>query len=329
MKADEFLKGKYSDGNLFFLWGTEPFLLHASIRALTDARAGEPAELNYARLPRSSKPGEIIAACEQLPSFADCRVVLVENSELFDKGDAAALTGYLPSLPQTTVAAFTYSGAPDKRRALYKYMAKNAVCVEAAPLAAAGLCRWMISQARRSGITLSPECARQLMEISGTDMYVLQGEIRKLAMCGEAITPQIVAQLASKSTEYNIFLLHGMMLEGNYAGAFALAGEIRAGERSFIPLLSLLSSKFLPMYMAKSCLNAGYSDTQAAETIAARAKLHPFAAKMAVRECKKLRLGDIKDAVRRIGDYEYALKTGGNDPGIECMLMHIYAALER
>ena len=36
---------------------------------------------------------------------------------------------------------------------------------------------------------------------------------------------------------------------------FKILDSIRAVEKTFIPFVGLLSSKFFPMYMAKSCVN--------------------------------------------------------------------------
>ena len=327
MKANEFLRqvDALSEKRLFLFCGSEHYLLSAAQKEILKALDIQIPDMNIAKLDARADAEQIQAAAEQMPCFSSVRALILEDLELFSKGDPGPLLDYLPGANRATALLFIYHGNPDKRRALYKYLAKAAVVVEAEPLSEGELVKWIIAKAKKRGVNCKPEVARRLMEVAGREMDVLESEIEKLCLAGEnPLTVQLVEALAAPSREYNVFLLHEFLLAGNYKEAFRLLQQIYAAEKSYIPLIGLLSSKFLPMYMAKCCLNAGYTPAKAASEIATRAKIHPYAAKLAVQECQKFKVQQLRNAIKLLGEWDRALKSGGATPGAEAMLLKIY-----
>ena len=329
MKADVFLKSpeKYLDQNLYFIYGEEYYFLCAAKKALLEGIDIEPKELNYTVMPPKADADEMIAVCEQLPFIGENRIVLWEESELFKKGDPAKLTKYLPRMNSTTKLIILLSGSPDKRKAFYKFLAKEACVIEAEPFKPADLAKWVSNRGRDFGLSVSQSTANALMEASGRDMGVLENELAKLKYAGRT-KPSLrdIDEIASKSGEYNAFLFHEHMLKGRYDEAFRILEEIRSNEKTFVPFVALLASKFSPMYMAKTCLNAGVPAAQAADELRNRLKMHPFAAKKAVEECSSFKIGQLKNAIRFLGEYDLALKTGGANAGIEALVTKLYGA---
>ena len=121
-----------------------------------------------------------------------------------------------------------------------------------------------------------------------------------------------------------MFLFHGYMLEEKYGKAFKILDSIRAVEKTFIPFVGLLSSKFFPMYMAKSCVNSGMTPADAGKKVAEQLHIHPYAAKMAVQESGRFKIGQLRKSVELLGDYDLALKSGGADAGIENLVLKVY-----
>ena len=132
-------------------------------------------------------------------------------------------------------------------------------------------------------------------------------------------------------TRYRIFqylvIVHNKRNEAekDYREAFLLAKKEFQAQKSYIPLIALLANKFTQMYMTKNCLLSGMSRQQAADTVAKSAKISPFAAKHAAQECEGFTMEQLKEALRTLEDYEFALKFGGANEGIESILCKIYA----
>jgi len=229
-------------------------------------------------------------------------------------------------MPETAKLLILLHGTPDKRRAIYKYLSKNAAVIEAEKLKAADLGSWVAKTAKKLGIQMDAKTAQFLTEFSGEDMLTLKGELEKLSMLGrQKITSADIEAVASATPDYNVFKIHNCMIEKNYREAFSLTKKEFQAQKSYIPLIALLANKFNQMYMTKNCLLSGMSRQQAAETVAKSAKISPFAAKHAVQECEGFTMEQLKGALKTLEDYEYALKFGGADEGIESILCRIYA----
>jgi len=156
-------------------------------------------------------------------------------------------------------------------------------------------------------------------------MLTLQSELEKLSMMGKKqITRQEIEAVASATPDYSVFKLHTCMMEKDYVQAFSLARKEYQAQKTYIPLIALLSNKFNLMYMTKNCLLSGMNRRQAAEIVAKNAKVSPYAAKYAAEECESFTMEKIKEALKIFSDYEYALKFGGADEGIESVLSRVY-----
>ena len=325
MAAANFLRQPDREAQIYFAFGEERYLLDAIKDAVceivgsdamnTDVREGKVA------------PAEIIAIADQMPCFAPYRLLILRNLDLFASVEGEKLAGYLAQMPKTTRALITYEGTPDKRRTLYQYLAKHAIVIKADAPKGEALVTWLINTAKKEGMQMAREDAQLLIAISGTDMLTLKSEIVKLSMLGKrVVTEQDIRNLASATTEYSVFLMHTLMLEKNYKEAFSLAKKIFAEEKTYIPLVAFLANRFHLMYMAKCCLLSGMHQQAAAGMVAKNAKISPYAAKYAVKECERFSIAHLKMALSVLCNYEFALKSGGADAGMEWLLIRIYEA---
>lgn len=311
-----------NEANMALLYGDD-YLVREQLHKMIEASGCD--QLNLDRRSGSVDQDELIALCEQLPCFCAHRMIVLTDLDLFQKGDAGKLVDYLQRLPATTRLIFCQTTPPDKRRALYKYLAKHALVMELQPLKAQALVKWVQDEARARGLTMARPQAELLVEVSGEDMGTLQNELNKFSMLEKSeISREDILDIASRSPEYNAFLLHGLLLSGKIEQAFALVREIGEAERTFVPLVALLSGKFTNMYMAKKCLIAGKNAAQAARQVAELAGVREFAARYAVQECGTMPLEQIETGMRVLAEYDLVLKSGAPDEGMECVLIRAY-----
>ena len=328
MNALEFLRQpEQALGNrLFLLCGKELYLLDAMYSALLAQLVKQP-EMNLSRFEEDVAPGSIIAACEQMPCFAERRVVAVRDCQLFEKGNADELVRYLANLPETTALIFYCINLPDKRKALYRAVKEHGVILEAEPLADTELPGWVLTQAKKAKLSLSKVQAQLLIGRSGHDMFTLKNEIAKLASLGKREpTDQEIAACASETPDYLVFEFHNDMIEEKYDAAAALLQVILTEEKSVLGLLGATVNKFRLMYMARACLNAGMSPATAQQSIVARAGVNPGQARYAVAECRRYSAKHLRLALHQLTDYDFAQKTGrpANDP--MTFFLRIYAS---
>lgn len=317
MKASEFLKSDLSSSLLFFIYGVEQYLIDTCAKHVETLISER--DLNYARFESSVATNVLIEECEQLPCFSDYRLVKSENLDLFDKGDPAHLIEYLKNPSPYTRILFTYNGTPDKRKSLYKYLSKNATVVDA-NIAENELRRWLIVTARRNGLTLTPELAELLIQVSGSDMYTLLNELKKLSSVGAQPTKNEILMYASRTTEYSVFLIHDHMMRNEIPEAFNLLSQVKQTEKTLIPLVSLLANKFHLMYTLKCISESGISPDEAILLV----KAHPYAAKIALKESRSFSKYTLSRALKLLSNCDYSLKSGGPDSGGEALLISLY-----
>lgn len=328
MQAADFLKNatKYSSERLFYLYGTEPYFLELSQRRLLSMLSPDNPEWNVTRFQGKAEISEIFAMCEQVPCFAEHRVVVLADLDVFAKTEEAKkLLEYLEHAPETAKILVVYSGQPDNRKVFFKGLPKLALTIEAAQLKEQELLRWVAATAKKKGFKLLRPEAEFLVEVSGSDMHTILNELGKLAMLGIAQpTCEDMRDILSKTTEFNTFHFHDYMMNGQYEQAFSILAQIQKDAKEYLKFLGLIISKFAPMVLAKSCLNAGYTDSAAALELSKRAGIKNYPAQLAVRDAKRYTLRHLKYAIRLLEEYDFVLKTGGPNEGSVPLFLKLY-----
>ncbi|MBQ6570485.1 MAG: DNA polymerase III subunit delta [Clostridia bacterium] len=323
MKAEEFLKKPEILSQLFVVYGEERYLAVKVKDAIINAL--DCGELNIDRRRENAALEDIVTIAEQAPCCSDCRIVVLDEPGVIKGLEAEAFTEYIKSMPTSTKMIFLMKNLPDKRRSFYKYLEKNALMIEAYELDDETMCRWIVSQAGKKGISVKKGDAALMLEICGRDMLSLDCELEKLSCLGKkAIDISDIYEVVSLTTDYNVFLLHEHMLQGSYKKAFDLTKKIYADEKTYIPVVALLSNKFEQMLAAKLSVAGGRSKYETIQSVSKELKVKPGAVGYAVDECAAFSIEALKRSVERLSNYEYALKSGGANAGIEALLMEIY-----
>ena len=193
---------------VYFLYGDEPFLTSTYARRLRE-RAEQPDFNLHIFDGQATALDSIEAAAETLPVMAARSFVVVKD---FDAAASAAATDRMIALLENpspdTVLVLYQSGvkADVKKGARWKALLAAAnkggvsVCLDRRN--AEETARLLVSGAIRRGCTLSTATARQMLERSGNDLYLLMRELDKFcALAGEGgtITEAHLAALAQLS----------------------------------------------------------------------------------------------------------------------------------
>jgi DNA polymerase-3 subunit delta len=136
-------------------------------------------------------PAVIIDMAETMPFLSDKRVILVENSGLFKSG-CPELADYLKSPSETTVFIFVEKEL-DKRKDIYKVVAKAGFEMECTVQDEDTLKKWIRSRFSSEGKEISPRAQAFLIERVGTDMSNIATEIEKL-VCYCIDRPQVTEE---------------------------------------------------------------------------------------------------------------------------------------
>ncbi len=321
MKAEEFLKNtdKYANERIFLIYGDQDYLKDMCVKKLMELFGAD--DMSAARFEGPPMSADLIGALQNISFFSPYSTVIADS--LPEGNEAERVMSFLQELPDYSRLIFSLKNAPDKRKSFVKKLLK--ICVEIEAKEGADLPAWIVAEGKRQGIKISKDGAEHMIHIAGEDMYTLKSEINKLSFLGKKeITLEDIEENVSKGTDYNIFLLNTLMLEGQYDRGFALANQIIREEKSAIPLVALLSGRFYQMYLARCCLDAKMSAFNAAEELQKSAGINKYAAKYVINDAKRLSAQRLKEGVRLLAKYDAALKTGGADEGIEYILTKLY-----
>ena len=145
MKATDFLnKAEKTEKRIFFLYGKEDYLLSRCEAAILDRYLPDMRDLNVDRISGGATIEDFIAKAEQNPCFAEARVIIAEDWSMIKSGDTKKLQEYLSHPNPAAVMLFKQSDKPDSRRAIVKYLNKNAEVIDAETPGSEELTKWIM-----------------------------------------------------------------------------------------------------------------------------------------------------------------------------------------
>lgn len=289
----------------YLLHGEEEYSKEQAVRQAS-ALAGEAArELNVQRLRRPCA-ADVQAACETLPFFDRCRIVVVQE---LPGEEEAALAAYAPSVPETTVLLIVQRGAAKASSPILKALSALDRAVEFPRCDEARATAFLKKRAASRGVSLPPIAAHRLIEMVGLDMAALESALYRVADyvgAGNPITEAALAACIMPNAEYRVFDLLSRLLAGNRReGLRMLQGMLQSGE-SALGLASFLEGRIKQMLSAKLLLSSGTAEPAVVKAIGG----NPYAAKKTVQAARKCDEAWLRKAVQAFALVDAQLKQG-------------------
>lgn len=243
--------------------------------------AGLADNFNYSRFRgEDADIDRILEMAETLPFFSDKRVILLEDTPLFDKGtaDAQRLAEYLPEMPESTVMILSQSKA-DKRSKLYKAIEKQGFVLDCDAVDEALIGRWTAGLFTKAGLAISGADLAWFLDRTGTDMLRIRSEAEKI-ICYKmengtpvkgTVTRADIAAVGTALLKDRIFDLTDAIARKQADTVFAIYMELCELQTAPQILLSLLQRQFLTILKVGE-LSMKMSDAD----IARELKLPPF-----------------------------------------------------
>jgi DNA polymerase-3 subunit delta len=310
----------------YLIVGADRPKIHRALQRLR-ARVGDDAvEVLSAR---EATAEDAVAACNALGLFGGGRrLVLVEDVEHWKAPDAKAVAAYLADPAPETVLALTGEVRADS--ALAKACAKRGE-VLVYDVSKRALPGWVVEQFRRLGAEADADACRALVELVGDDLEALATEVDKLTTWsgGEPVHAADVHALAAGRGETPIFALTDAWGRRDVAGVLsACEALLERTERSRRDELARIAAA-----MASHVARVRACQRLAAEGVRARdaagmLKVHPFAAEKAFAQAANFGVDELRDAVVRLADLDFALK-GGSRLAADLELQRALVAITR
>ncbi len=180
----------------------------------------------------------VVTAARRYPMFADRQLVVVKEAQMM-KG-LEELSVYCQKPLESTVLVIAMHGASaDKRKSLYKSVAKVGVIVESQMLRDYEVPRWIPGYYQSKGLRITPDAAALLAEHAGTDLAKIAVETEKmLKNLPEGVTEVTASDIEKNvgiSRQFNIFELTKELSMKNAAKALRIAAYIGSSAKFSMP----------------------------------------------------------------------------------------------
>lgn len=165
---------------------------------------------------------DVIMAARRYPMMAQHQVIIVKEAQNIANIDE--LTVYTDNPLNSTILVINYRyKSLDKRKKLYKSIAKGGVIFESKALRDYEIPKWVNSYLKSKGKTIDAKASALLAEFLGTDLSKITHELDKLELAIGASVKQINSSHIEKnigvSKDYNNFELQKAVLSRDVAKA--------------------------------------------------------------------------------------------------------------
>lgn len=198
---------------------------------------------------------------------------------------------------------------PDKRSALFKYLAGSKFKEEFEVLANYALVKWIEDRVRQKGGRINLPNASLLASKSDGNLWALAGEIDKLlakTRQGE-ITQEDIEESGLFKIDDNIFNVCDAIALKNKQLALKLIDDQLAAGINDIYLLTMIVRQFRILIQVRSELDRGEGNHRA---LAAKLGWHPFVIQKAIPQASKYTLEDLKKIYNKLLETDIRLKLG-------------------
>lgn len=330
---------------VYLFYGPEDYLRRAAARKIKELLLpGEAGDFDCTSLDGESvSPAEIASLSSMAPFLAARRLVLVNGTRLFSgrkgtpespggeageeaagavRAEEAPLLKYLAAPNPYTCLVLDAGEQVDRRKKIFKEIAKTGKVVEFSTLKTGDLTAWLEKKARQAGKSLAPGVSAQILARVGSSLQALSPEIQKLILyTGEntVITAEDVAAVTPASLEEDIFAVVDALGEGNPARAIAGVTRLVRQKQAPPAILGMVARQIRLILRTGEALGSGVSQAE----LPARLGIHPFVAKKMASQQRNFNRRQLITSLHRLHELDTAVKSGRQEflPGMEMFIL--------
>lgn len=293
---------------IYLLYGEEAYLRKQYRDRLKKALTEDGDAMNYSYFEgKDISVGAVIDLAETLPFFADRRVIVIENSNLFKAG-GEKMAEYLSEPAGAAYFVFVEMEI-DKRSKLFKTVSENGTVVEFPVQNEVTLKKWILGMIKKEGKQITEPALNFFLEKTGTDMENIRKEMEKLicyCMDKESISKQDIEDICIHRVSSHVFDMVNAIADKQQKKALDLYYDLLALKEPAMRILFLIARQFNMLLQVKELKGKGYDN----KTIGGKVGLPPFIAGKYVAQAAKFRSGDLRKALEACVEAEEAVKTG-------------------
>lgn len=300
---------------LHLLYGNEPFLIQekktellktldeGSISVYDMRETGIQAAIDEARTLD-------LFADKKILILKDCYFLTGEQAKNKIEHDVDALMGYLSKQnPSTSILFLVNHEKLDKRKKVVKELVKVATTYEAKPLR--NVQSWLQKRAKLEGNTLTPYAAEFMQQQLGTDLFLLDNELKKISITYPAkkeLDVFHIEEILSHSLENDVFKLIDRIAYRQPHSLDIIQDLYQLGEDP-IKILLLIARQLRIMHQVKVVALQGKRPRDVV-------KMNPYVLSKAEEQSEMYTIEEIQERLAECAALDVAMKRGQVDKEI-------------
>ncbi|MFL0063651.1 DNA polymerase III subunit delta [Tenacibaculum maritimum] len=241
---------------IYFLMGEEPYYID-KISTYIETHILEASEKGFNQVVmygRDVSIDEIVASAKRYPMMAEKQVLIVKEAQDLSR-TIDKLESYAENPQATTVLVLNYKYKKlDKRKKVYKAIAKNGVVFESKKLYENQVSDWIRKVLGAKKYQIEPKAAQMLVEFLGTDLSKINNELEKLISVLPAatiISPVHIEENIGISKDFNNFELRKSVGQKEVLKANRIINYFAQNPKNnpLVMTISLLNSFFTQLLM--------------------------------------------------------------------------------
>lgn len=316
IKSGEFAK-------IYLLYGEERYLVNQYRDKLLAALTDKDDSLNFMKFAGNGiDTSELIAFCNEMPFFADRRVVLVENSGLF-KSSNEDFAKKLVEIEDTSVAIFVEMDV-DTRYKLFKAVDKSGEALEFVTPDEKMMVTWVKSLFRDAEVATTDAAIYRIIECAKMDMNCIKNDVDKMiSYAGDTrqVSEHDVEILCSQDAESKVYQMIDYIIAKQKDKASRMYHDLLENKEAPIMINSCIMRQYNKLLLVKLAAADGAQDASLAKI----AGCPVWAVKNYKAQCRPYTADQLKGIVERCNDMDYKLKTGQvmDAAAIEVMIVEL------
>lgn len=298
---------------VYLFSGEEKYLLDVYLKRMIDVIFdGQDKTMNLDSFNQDTKDFEkVLGSLETLPFFADKRVVVLDNLDLFNtknKAKAESLSKKIESVKETTIC-FIIEDSIDKRVSLFKYINTNGYFCEFTFMDEQELIQFLGRELQKHSIKISTQVAKYFLTTVGFELNIINKEVSKLIdYLGneEIVTIEAIDDVCIKHIEAKIFELVDAIGSRQREKAMVLYQDMIAVKEPETRILFMISRQISLIFQVKLMQEKRVNIA----TIAKKVKVPEFVAKKLVMQSQKFSIENLNEHIKSLVDLEYGFKSG-------------------
>lgn len=292
---------------VYLLYGSEQYLIKYYKKRLKDAIIGDDT-MNYTFYQGQSVPAsEIIDIGNTMPFFAEKRLIILEDTDIFKSG-AEEISDYIKSMPEY-LYIIIIEPAADKRTKLFKTVNSVGSAVEIKAYTGDEQLRWINGMLARDSKKMTINDMHYLISLTGDDMVNISSEIEKLiSYTGdrEIVSRADIDAIVSRQIGDHIFKMVEAMGNRNQTKALEYYYDLLAKREPPFKILALVTRQFNLILQAKELKQKRLLD----KDIASKIGVNPYFVKDYINQGNSFEIETLIKALEACARADEDIKTG-------------------